>query len=635
MASNLGGYAGRVLAIDVTTREAREYPWSDQERALFLGGKIMAAKILYDLIEPGADPYGPENVLVISTGPLSGTGAPSSSRFNVSAISPLTGLLASSNCGGNFGLSLKKAGYDAIVVSGKSETPLRIEITEDAVRFHDAADLWGMKTGPVQEALETLSPKAGRVVIGPAGENLVRYAAIISNERAAGRAGLGAVMGAKKIKAITAFGNRKMTPHNPDATAKVYKSWVKQLKAHPLTGDALPKYGTGFLMRHMQRQSMLATHNFKQGRYADFDKVSGHTLAETLLVKNGGCMTCPIKCGRVVEVNGRHVKGPELETLGLLGPNLENNDLQMILDLNYLLDELGMDTMSTGGTLGFAMELAEQGLWDSGLKFGKNDNLAQVIEDIAHRRGIGDLLAEGTRRLAEKFGGAEFAIHVKGLELAAYEPRSAVGQGLGYATANRGGCHLNAGYLALMEGLGLRLNPHTPMAKAELTVLNQNLMEAVSGAGCCFFPLFLFYPGWLIRNQENPIAKLVNAIVPLTGASVNLMNKLPAGFLGLHLPTFPYTKALTAVTGLKIRMGEMRDMGERGYNLERLVNIRMGLTTDQDTLPKRLTDVPQDPNNPRSRVPLEKLKPAYYRIRGWNQSGVPTEAKLRKLLLKP
>lgn len=631
MATDLGGYMGRALEIDVTSRTSCEYPWTDRDRALFLGGKIMAAKILHDNIKGPTDAFSPENIIVISTGPISGTGAPSSSRFNVSSISPLTGLLASSNCGGSFGLHLKKAGYDAVIIRGASASPLRIEITETDVLFHDASNLWGMRTGPTQEAVERLTSGAGRLVIGPAGENLVRYAAILSGERAAGRAGLGAVMGSKKIKAITATGTKRVQPRDKELTTKLIKEWVRLLKSHPLTGDALPKFGTGYLLRIMQQHSMLATRNFKFGRFPDFDMVSGQTLADKYLIKNGGCLTCPIKCARVVEVDGKHVKGPELETLGLLGPNLMNNDLQKIIRWNYLLDELGMDTMTTGGSIAFAMELQEHGLWYCGLEFGKTDGLPQVFEDIAHRRGIGDELAEGTRRLAKKYGGDEFAIQSKGLELAAYEPRSAVGQGLGYATANRGGCHLNAGYMALMEGLGFNMNPHTPRSKAEMTVMNQNLMEAVSGAGCCLFPLFSFYPGWLISHQGHMVGKTVNAFLPHTGWSVNLLNRLPANCLQFHFPAFPYTKALTAIMGIKIRMGEMRDFGERGFNLERLTNLRLGMTHEDDTLPKRLTDVPQDQRKPQSRVPLDKMKPVYYKIRGWDATGKPTEQKLRQL----
>ena len=628
MSTELGGYMGKVLKLDLTNQEASEYPWTDEDRAKWLGGKIMAAKILYDHITERTDPYSPENVLVVSTGPLTGTGAPSSSRFNVSGLSPLTGILASSNCGGNFGMHLKKAGYDAVIITGKADALTWVELKDDEVLFHDAGHLRGKTTGETQEAL---GGKTGKIVIGPAGENRVRFAGIFSQERAAGRAGLGAVMGSKNLKAVVASGTKKVEVHNRARMKKVYQAWIKLLANHPLTGEALPKYGSGFLLRVMHREHMLVTHNFKRGQFKDYDKVSGETMAATRLVKNWGCPTCTVKCSRRVEIDGRPVKGPELETLALLGPNLENSDLDTIIRWNFQLDELGMDTMSAGGVIGFAMELNEKGLWDNGLKFGKTDNVAQVFDDIAHRRGIGDDLAEGTKRLAEKYGGEEFAINSKGLELAAYEPRGAVGQGLGYATANRGGCHLNAGYTVLMEGLALHADPYTKRGKAPMAIMNQNLMEGVSAAGNCFFPLFTFYPGWVITHQGSLIAKIVNRVLPHSGGVVNLLNTLPGKYFPIHMPGLPHTKALTAVIGRKFNVGVLKEIGERGFVLERLFNIRLGLTAADDRLPKRLTDVPQIADVPQSKVPLEEMKPEYYRIRGWDANGVPTEAKMRQL----
>jgi aldehyde:ferredoxin oxidoreductase len=630
MQEKLGGYAGKVLKIDLTLQESSLYPWTDEDRLLYLGGKIMAGKILYDNISAGTEAFSAENMLVVSTGPLTGTGAPASSRFNISSVSPLTGICASSNCGGNFGLHLKRAGYDALIITGKSESSVWVEITEDNVQFHDASSLMGKTTSETQEALDR---KTGKLVIGPAGENLVRYAGIFSEERTAGRAGLGAVMGFKNVKAITASGKHKVDVSNPERTKKIYRNWVNLLKKHPLTGEALPKYGSSFLLRRMQRHNLLTTRNFKYGTFNDFDMISGQTMAEKHLIKNIGCVTCPIHCGRQVEVNGKKVKGPELETIGLLGSNLENNNLQQIIELNYLLDELGMDTMSAGGTIGFAMELQEKGLWDCGLHFGNTENLAQIFMDIAYRRGIGDLLAEGTRRLAAKFGGKEFAINVKGLELAAYEPRGAVGQGLGYATANRGGCHLNAGYMVLMEGLGLHLDPYTTRSKAALNVLNQNLMEGVSAAGCCLFPLFSFYHSFLIAHPDNPIVKMITATLPYAGPVVNLLNKLPGKFLPIQLPDFPYPRALGAVMGITMTVGRMKEIGERGFNIERLLNIRLGLTCDQDTLPERLTHEPQIEGDPKTCVRLEEMKKEYYSIRGWDKAGIPTEKKKKALNL--
>lgn len=628
LSTKYGGYMGKVLKIDLTTREVSDYPWSDEDRELYLGGKIMAAKILYDNINPGIEPFSPDNLLVVTTGPLTGMDAPSSSRFNVSTLSPLTGYIASSSCGGNFGIHLKRAGYDGVVITGKSENPVWVDIDEDSVKFYDAKDLWGMTTGRTQQALDD---KKGKMVIGPAGENLVRFAAIFSDERTAGRAGVGAVMGFKNLKAVTAGGNRMAKIHDSEGMREVYKKWETRFKEHPLTGKMMPRLGTAGLLSSMNAHKVLPTRNYKYGRFKDFDMVSGEYMAEKYLVGNKGCTSCPTKCQRVVELDGKFIKGPELETMVLLGPNIENNNLELIIRWNYLLDELGMDTISTSSTIAFAMELNEKGLWKNGLEFGKVDNLSSVFEDIAFRRGMGDLLAEGTKRLSEKFGGKEFAIQVKGLELAAYEPRGAVGQGLGYAVSNRGACHINGGNLVTLEGLGLSMDPHAHHSKAALAVLFENTMEAVSAGGNCIFTMSAVISPYLVNRPNSIVTRLANKLLKYSGPFVNILNRTPGSLMPVHLSSLPHTKAISCVTGMKINYGRFKDIGERGYNLERIINVKLGLTENDDTLPKRLTDELQDPDNPRSKVPLGIMKKEYYRIRNWDSIGVPRPEKLKKL----
>ncbi len=478
MASEYSGYMGKVMLLDLSTRSASEYPWSDRERELFIGGKTMAAKILSDNFTGKETALSEENLLVITTGPLTGTGAPSSSRFNISTLSPQTGFISSSNCGGSFGLHLKHAGWDAIVIKGKCPERSWVEIHNDSVSFHSAEELCGTLVTDCQEKLieRVGHPRFGRLVIGPAGENLVRYSAVVSEERAAGRTGVGAVFGWKNLKAITVSGNHEIPIRDKAATERLCRKWFRYLRNHPLTGNQLPRMGTAGLVSSMQMRGLLSTKNYNYGRYEDFDKVNGETLAEEHNVVNKGCVTCPIKCARTVRVHDKDVKGPELETLGLLGGGILNNKMEDILRWNYELDELGMDTISAASTLAYAMEANEKGLWPNGLEFGKTEDISQLWDDIAHRRGIGDELAEGSKRLSEKYGGKEFAIQSKGLELAAYEPRRAVGMGLGYAVSNRGGCHLNGGYLVILEGLGLNINTQTPHAKADLTMMFQNLM---------------------------------------------------------------------------------------------------------------------------------------------------------------
>ena len=635
MKSQYAGYMGKVMLVDLTAETVEEYPWTDQERELYLGGKIMAARILCDHLTGKETAFSEENWMVISTGPLSGTGAPSSARFNISALSPQTGILASSNCGGSFGLYLKKAGMDALILKGKCKTRRWLEIQDDQFIFHDADDLWGTKTGQCQQLLagKVSTKKFGKLCIGPAGENQVLYAGIISDERASGRTGLGAVMGWKNLKAITANGTHAVTVYDKEKSKAWIKKWMTYLQKHPLTGSQLPKMGTAGLVSSMQACGLLSTKNYSAGRFEDFEKVSGECLAEEFNITNRGCQTCPIRCARTVEVDGKQVKGPELETLGLLGGNICNNDLQKILQWNYELDELGMDTISAANTVAWAMEANEKGLWDNGLQFGSTDELSALFEDIAYRRGLGDELAQGSRKLSEKYGGKEFAMHSKGLELAAYEPRKAVGQGLGYAVSNRGGCHLNGGYLVILEGLGLHVDTQTPKAKADFTMMFQDLMETISASGQCLFTSYAFFPGILLTKPNGVITRIINAVATHIGWAVRLMNQFPR-VLMLHLPVFHHTKMIQYALGMKMDLGRYLQIGERGYTMERWINTKFGITEADDRLPKRLTDVAQDPEDPKTKVPLEKMKKTYYAARGWDKNGIPTEKTLCRLKIK-
>lgn len=637
MQSKYGGYMGRVLQINLSTGDVTDYPWTDKDRELYIGGKTMAAKILYDTLTGRENAYSEENPLIISTGPLTGTGAPSSSRFNISSLSPQTGFISSSNCGGTFGYHLKRAGIDALIITGRREERTWIEIDNGSVTFHNADDLWGTRVTECQRLLaEKMSSKRGcdikfgKLCIGPAGENLVRYSAVISDERAAGRTGMGAVLGWKNVKAIAVCGNHDTPVHDPSATKKWCQKWFRYLRNHPLTGNQLPRMGTAGLVSSMQMRGLLATKNYTEGRFEHFHKVNGETLAEEYNIVNKGCLSCPIKCARTVTVEGEDVKGPELETLGLLGGGILNKDLYHILKWNKELDDLGLDTISASNTLAYAMEANERGLWNNGLKFGDIEGISKIWDDIAFRRGIGDELAEGSKRLSEKYGGKEFAMQSKGLELAAYEPRRAVGQGLGYAVSNRGGCHLNGGYLVILEGLGLNIDAQTPHAKADFTMMFQDLMEMISATGQCLFTSYAFFPGFLITRPNGAITSAANKLLPHLGWAIRLMNKFPR-VLAFHLPVFHHTKMMQKAVGMPMTFGKYLQTGERGFNLERAVNVRFGVSAAKDSLPKRLTDVPQDPNDPRTRVPLEQMKKIYYQARGWDKSGIPTCRTLKKL----
>lgn len=621
------GYANRFAIINLTALTAEDYPVSDDYRAKYLGGKVLAARILYDLIREKTDPFSPDNPIVITTSPLTGSNAPSTSRFNVSTISPLTGLMTSSNCGGTFGLQLKKSGYDGLVIVGRAENPTYIKIESGNIQFCDASPLWGKLTGETQQLIG--GKNDGKFVIGPAGENLVRYAGVVSQERIAGRNGVGAVFGSKKLKAITANGNAKAEIAEPEKLKPLIKNWVKTITNHPLTGKQLPAYGTAGLITTMNHKHLLATRNYSDGSFEDFEKISGETLKEKYLVKNKGCLTCPIQCGRVVKVEGKDVKGPEVETLTLFGSNLLNSDMQKILDANYYCDEYGIDTITFGSSVGFAMELNEKGLWDNGLKFADPElDLVDLIKKVSYKEGIGAELAEGTKRMSDKFGGKEFAINVKGLELAAYEPRAAQGMGLGYATANRGGCHLNGGYLVVLEGLGLNVSGMTTAGKAAFSIFFQDFMEAISAGGSCLFTSYAVLPGFIVANPNNAVVRIVNKILPFFGPIISFAHK-HLKLLSVNLAGMvPYPVAINYVTGMKLNVGSFLTVGERGYNLERLINIKQGLDPAEDTLPKRLLEENQPSNN--AVVRLDKMKATYYKTRRW-KGGVPSPKLIKKL----
>jgi aldehyde:ferredoxin oxidoreductase len=632
-----GGFPLPLYArIDLSTGKIEDFPISKEYFKKFVGGKTMAAKILLDLMPPGIDPFDPRSVIIVNTGPLNGTGAPSSSRFNMTFKNVLTGGIASSNCGGNFGFMLKRAGYDGLIISGKAPSPSRIEIIDGKISILSAEELWGMDTEKTQEELQA---HHGKLVIGPAGENLVRYASAASGERVAGRCGSGAALGSKNLKALSAFGTRLPSLHNPKKFKRFLKKWIVFLRNHPMTGDALPHYGSMGLMNKANASNALPTHNFKYGYSDTADKVSGETLAETLLVRNSGCVSCPIRCERRVIKEGREIKGPEYETAGFFGPNMDASNMEDVIDLNYTCDLLGMDTISAASTIAFAMELKEKGMADFGVEFGNVKNLNELLYKIARREGGAEGkdppsdLAEGSKRMSEKYGGAEFAMNAKGLEMASYEPRRSVGMGLGYAVSNRGGCHLNGGYLALLESVGvISANAQDPHGKAELTVFMQDALEAVSAGGFCLFSAQTFIPSIFFHLGPNHfVTRLVGKVLTLAGGAVRLM--LAAKPL-LRFNSFfllPHAEAIRLATGLPMYTGSFLKFGERSYNLERLFNVREGLDSKSDSLPERLTKNPQRSEMPDTVVPLDKMLPLYYKVRGWDKNGRPSRRKQRSL----
>jgi aldehyde:ferredoxin oxidoreductase len=619
--------------IDLNTRTSERYEIEESMYRKYIGGKMLGARLLYDLTPAGIDPLGPDAVVIINTSPANGTGAPCSSRFNMTFKNVLTGGIASSNCGGQFGVLMKRAGYDGIILCGQSDMPCVISIVDKQITITDAGELWGKDTEETQQAFPKIY---GKLVIGPAGEHLVRYAAAVSGERVAGRCGAGAVLGAKKIKAIVAYGTQRPQIHNKKKFAKYVSKWVKFLRNHPMTGEALPNYGSAGLVSKANATNALPTHNFKYGHFKDANAVSGETLADTRLLRNSSCISCPIRCERRVSVDGKDVKGPEYETCGFFGPNIDCISMESLLRLNYQCDLLGLDTISLASTLAFAMELKENGVADFDVSFGNSENLTEIVERIAVREGKYSDLANGSKWLSEKYGGKEYAMHSKGLELASYEPRSSVGMGLGYATSNRGGCHLNGGYLALLESVGvLSMNALSTSAKPAFTAFFQNALEAISASGFCLFSAQSFVPAILFKlGPHHRVTRAVGKIATHLGFGVRaLLWMLPIlRFNTVYL--FPHAETLRLITGLPFYTGSFVRLGERGYNMERLYNFREGLTGKDDSLPDRLTKTPQDANNPKTVVRLDQMLPVYYKIRAWDETGAPRKRTLRKLGIK-
>ncbi len=621
------GYAGRILEVDLTNRSFTFKPLDEHSARMYIGGKGYGARLLYDRTEAGIDPLGPDNLLIFATGPLNGSVAPQSNRFAVICKSPLTGGIGNATCGGTYALGMKKAGIDILIVKGKSETPVRLDIDgdNDSLEFIDAAELWGKGT---YETQEILGHKKHNAVIGPAGENMVLFAGIVSNERIAGRTGVGAVMGSKKLKAITVKGKRKLEMED-EAAFKAYTKEVRALfKDHPMMGHELKNFGTANIVNTANARNILPTRNFQKGHFEKAKYISGEYMADhTLVGVKSSCIHCPVTCGRDVEVDGKRVKGPEYETVAMMGSNLGMGDLKKVSEWNYHADDLGMDTISLGVVLGFAMELAEKDMLQADVRFGDVSGVTDLIKNIAHRRGIGDDLANGVKRMSETFGGHEFAIHSKGLELSAYDPRGSYAQGLEYATTNRGGDHAQ-GASMYMESTGpLTVNPHSLKLKAELAVMQQNSICVINSMVLCIFTTYGMIPKFV--HEMSPTSwkhKLASMALENAGPALRLLiTKRPKG-----KPMMWFEKWMTQITGQPCSTGHMQETGARIFNLERMYNLREGMSAKDDTLPPRILYEPTF-KHMSSGHPLHELLPRYYRLRGWDSEGVPTRQTLQEL----
>jgi len=607
-----------VLDIDLTTGKISTVAISQKDRRDFLGGKGLATKLLFDHVKPCIDPLSPENILVMMTGPTAGTPSPAGGRFTVMCKSPLTGIFAASYVGGKFGISLKKAGYDGIMIRGRSDHPVTISINNGETTIKDASDSWGMDTYDFQE---THKKEGDWVVIGPAGENLVRYAVIASDKRIAGRCGMGAVMGSKNLKGIVAKGNRKIKVVDPGRFKKALKVARKKVLAHDNTGRRLRELGTAQNVRVFGNASIMPVRNFGKSHFDKMDDISGEKIRDHHKVKNHGCPGCPIKCGRIGKFNDKELVSPEYETIALMGANLMMGDINKIAIWNDKLNRLGLDSISTGGTIGFAMELTEKGLLKSDLHFGDADNIEKTIEDIANRRGLGNDLADGVKRLSEKFGGDAFACHVKGLEVAGYDPRGCTGQGLGYATANCGATHLSGSIHAmeadpLGNGKETYLSPHGTIAKAHFVIFLQDLMDMTNSAIFCLQTQYPFLEeNFMYKYMPAPILRFVMRYLPAIAIATADISD--------------YCALMSGVMGYKIGRNKLYKIGQRIFNLERYMNCREGIGRKDDTLPLRMLE--EFDEKGWAPIALDKMLDKYYELRGWDRNGQPEKTTLKRL----
>src|SRR6056297_2007658 len=437
------GYNGKYLRVNLNDGKIKVEELNEELAKKFIGGRGLGTKMMMDEVDPKVDALSPDNKLMVLTGSPAFTGG----RYMVVTKSPLSGTIASSNSGGYWGSELKSAGFDAVIFEGKSEKPVYLSIEDDKVELKDASNVWGKYVSETTKELTKDATKGTKVLtIGPGGENLSKIAAIMNDEdRAAGRSGVGAVMGSKNLKAITVKGTGKVKVHDEAKLKELTKEKLGKIKANGVTGEGLPAYGTAVLVNILNEIGSLPTNNFQKSQFNGGEEISGETLAEKYLVKNTACYRCPIACGRYVKMDDQEVGGPEYETLWAFGADCGLDDMKAIIKANHWCNEVGIDTISAGSTIAAAIELHEKGFIKDeeldGLKleFGNGASIAEWVKRMGHREGLGDKMADGSYRLADGYGKPEFSMSVKKLEMPAYDPRGVQGQGLTYATSNRGG----------------------------------------------------------------------------------------------------------------------------------------------------------------------------------------------------
>jgi aldehyde:ferredoxin oxidoreductase len=606
----MNGWQGKVLRVNLTDGTIKTEPLDPQVARDYIGGRGLGIYYLNQLADAGVDPFSAENPIIMATGPLTGTGAPTGARYMVMTKSPLTGAITCSNSGGMFPTEFKRTGWDAILFTGKSTRPVYLWLDREHAELRVADHLWGKNTHDTTDALlaET-EPKAKVACIGPAGEKKVLFASIMNDkDRAAGRSGVGAVMGSKNLKAVVARGKGRIPLADPEGFKAVNKQildiFKEGIKETPL---GLTVNGTAGVVMVTQNFGVLPTKNWQQGTFDGWEKIHGEALTRRFLKKNSACYSCPIGCGRKTKVDDPRFsgegEGPEYETIYAMGSNCMIDDLAAIVKANYICNEMGMDTITMGATIACAMELVDRGYLKEEvvgrpLQWGDGQALVELTRMTAVREGFGDQLAEGSYRLAERYGHPELAPVSKKQEFPGYDPRGSQAMGLAYATSPIGGSHMR-GDPAYFELFGVP-EPMDPLqweGKAAVTKAYQDLSAIIDAAGLCIF--------FAVRNL-----------------AAKDLGVAPVGIL----------EYMNAATGADYTLEELMQAGERIINAERLFLTRAGFSRKDDSLPSRLTQTPA-PTGPAKGLVcrLDKMLDEYYRVQGWTGNGIPKKHVLDRL----
>lgn len=609
------GYMEKVLKIDLDRQKVETIDFPEDIQKQYIGGAGLAAWYLYRETKPEQiNLLGPENTLLLLTGPVAGTPVYSSSRYEVAAKAPLTGIWGEANSGGKFAQDLKSAGYDGLILENASSEPINILITEEKVKIEKSKDLWGKDTYEVEHLLKSqYGNKINVACVGPAGEKMIPLSSVMNDGidgRAAGRGGLGAVLGSKKVKAIVVTRGSKKTPiHNRDELMKSIRAQAQDMKDGP---DLLRQFGTSCGMNYVEEVGDLPIRNWAQGRWPEgATKISGQRMAETILTGRYHCGLCAIGCGRTVKVDRGPYRvpesgGPEYETLAIMGANCLIDSLEAIARANELCNRYGIDTISTGGTIAFCMEAYERGLITKKdtdgieMTWGNADGMIEMVKAIDEGRGLGKVLGQGVRKAASILGGGaeEFAVHVKGLEFPAHDPRSRFSTVLSYTTSNRGACHMNVfGYdfeSATLPPKGLGYDkiqdPYKIEGKARFAIAMQDLMAVFDSLSACKFVLFG----------------------------------------GVGVPELAHW--LNCITGWDFGVDSLLKAGARAFTVKRLYNNRLGISRKDDILPLRISNLPRDEGGAKDVIPPQaRLLNDYYRLRKWSEFGEPTSETLKEL----